>query len=173
MDIFKQNRNLTLVVIILVILNIVTLTFLWLGKPQNPPLNALVRNPIEEQNRIKTLLKNELRFDDKQADEYLELRKNHKQAVDKLQSEIQRIKKQMFDEALKEGAKIEISDSLLNLSQTKQAEIEHLTFQHFVKLKNLCKPDQRDRLKRLIHKLLKPEPEGKMPVPPQRQLERN
>ena len=87
-------------------------------------------------------------------------------AVDRLNNEIRMIKKQMFDEALKEGTSIQISDSLLNLSQSKQAEIEKLTFQHFVNLKNLCKPDQKKKLKFLIHQLFQPQPKGEILPPP-------
>ena len=166
MDIFKQNRNLKMAVMILVVLNILALTFLWLGRPKNHPPEEFLRNPIEDNRRIMVMLKDELGFDDRQAEEYLELRKNHRIAVDKLEREIRRIKKQMFDEALKEGTNIAISDSLLNLAQTKQAEIEKLTFQHFVELKNLCGPEQKDKLQNLIHKILQPKPKGNVPPPP-------
>ena len=64
------------------------------------------------------------------------------------------------------GSNVAISDSLLNLTQAKQAEIERLTFQHFVNLKNLCKPDQKDKLKILIHQLFPPMAEGNNPPPP-------
>ncbi len=166
MDIFKQNRNLMIVVIILVILNITTLTFLWLGKPKNPSPREFVRNKIEEPKRIKTLLKNELGFDEQQSEEYLKLRKDHRRKIDKLNFAIRKIKKQMFDEAFKEGSNVAISDSLLNLAQTKQAEIESLTFQHFVKLKNLCRPNQKNKLQLLIHEFFQPAPEGQTPQPP-------
>lgn len=166
MDIFKQNRNLKIAIIILVVLNILALTFLWLGRPENHPQNTAFARPIEEPNRIKTLLRDELGFNEKQADEYLNLRRSNRMAIDKLEREIRKIKKQMFDEALKEGANIEISDSLLNLAQLKQANIEKLTFRHFVQLKNICKPEQKDKLKDLLHKILQPMPEGNIPPPP-------
>jgi len=166
MDIFKQNRNLMIVVIILVILNITTLTFLWLGKPKNPPHREFVRNRIEEPNKIKTLLKNELGFDEQQSEEYLKLRRDNRRKIEKLNFEIRKIKKQMFDEALKEGSNNTNSDSLLNLAQSKQTEIERLTIQHFVNLKNLCKPDQIGKLEMLVHRLLPPRPEGNNPPPP-------
>lgn len=169
MDIFKQNRYLSVVIVLLVILNLAALTMLWLGRPDRQPPRFERLNAIEEQNRISQMLKDELNFDKQQVDKYLKLRKDHSEKVRRLNEEMQRIKKQMFDEALKDIAQPELSDSLLAISQSKQAEIERLTYQHLLELKNLCKAEQKDKLKLLIHELFRGQPAGenqKAPPPP-------
>jgi hypothetical protein len=49
MDIFKQNKILTVTIIILVILNLATLSLLWLGKPKHD----IIRGP--ENREMKKL----------------------------------------------------------------------------------------------------------------------
>ncbi|MCB0753665.1 MAG: hypothetical protein KDC52_19490 [Ignavibacteriae bacterium] len=86
----------------------------------------------------------------------------------------------MFEEAMY-GDKTIISDSLLNLSLEKQTELELLTFQHFLKLKEICTPEQQNKLFEIVHRLLgkaqqsNPPPgapigevKGEMPPPPPR-----
>lgn len=172
MDIFKQNRYLILVVVFLVILNLTTLTMMWFGRPQRPALYEEMHRPEQEQEQIHRLLKDELGFDDKQAAQYLRLRREHRDRVQELGKDIHRIKKIMFDEVLKDDPKPTLSDSLLKLTQEKQAQIEQLTFKHFLDIKKLCKPEQRDKLKLLMHELFRkrqPDIENdRFPPPPDR-----
>lgn len=150
MDIFKQNRYLLFVIVLLVILNLGTILMLWLSKPPQPMMQRKQRTPELEKMHIQQILKDELSFDKTQTEQYLKLREKHHERASLLQNEIQRIKKQMFDEVLKENPQTTLSDSLLKLSQEKTADLEQLTFQHFLDLKKLCKPDQQDKLKILI-----------------------
>ncbi len=46
----------------------------------------------------------------------------------------------------------------------KQAEIERLTFRHFIEFKQLCRPEQRDKLKILMHEMFR----GRVGHPPPR-----
>ncbi len=68
-----------------------------------------------------------------------------------------KLKKQMFDEVLKDIPKPTLSDSLLKLSQDKMVELEELTFQYLLDLKKLCKPEQQDKLKLLIDEFFQSE----------------
>jgi len=166
MDIFKQNRYLFVVIILLVILNLATITMLWLGKPEQRQPRLDQPNPAEEQNRISQILKDELGFDKQQIDKYLQIRREHREKVRMLNDEIRQVKKQMFDEVLKDIPKPEFSDSLLAISQSKQAEIERMTFQHFLNLKRLCKPEQQNKLKLLMHELFREQPAGNVEKQP-------
>lgn len=150
MDIFKQKRYLIVVIIILVIMNFGTLFMLWIGRPSHPPGKGFPVPPDQEKARIEQLLKDELGFDGNQIEKYLEMRQKHHERVQILGNEIRLIKKQMFDEVLQDNPQPMLSDSLLKLAQEKQADLEQLTFQHFLDLKKLCKPEQQDQLKLLI-----------------------
>ncbi len=155
MDIFKQKRYLWITVIVLLILNISSLTVLWMGRPDGSRPQKAQNDPATEANRIQELLKAELDFDETQSLQYLKLRREHRQKAVQLQKDISRIKKQMFDEVLVENPKQELSDSLLALAQEKQAQLEKITFQHFLDLKKLCKPEQQDKLKILLNEFFR------------------
>lgn len=150
MDIFKQKRNLQMVIVFLVVMNLATLTLLWLGKPASPGRPEGPPDPIKDQKRIEHLLKKELGFDSQQTAQYLKMRREQREIVLQLQNEIRRIKREMFDEVLQDDPQPVLSDSLLKLSQAKMAALEQQTFDYFVALKKLCKPEQQDKLKLLI-----------------------
>ena len=170
MDIFKQKRYLIFVIVLLVILNLGTVLMLWLNKPPKLMMQRMPQRPEQEKMHIQQLLKDQLGFDKTQAEQYLKLREEHHKRASLLQNEIQRIKKLMFDEVLKENPQTTLSDSLLKLSQEKTADLEQLTFQHFLDLKKLCKPDQQDKLKFLIGEFFHQNPPSEIntdsPPPP-------
>ena len=74
----------------------------------------------------------------------------------------------MFDLALEETNQQSVSDSLFNLTLEKQKELEHAMFQHFIEIKNLCNPDQKTNLKKLMHRLFAPPQPGSPEGPPPR-----
>ncbi len=170
MDIFKQKQYLGFSVIILVFLNLTTLTLLWIGRPELKAPHREPRNPIEQQNRVQRLLKKELGFDQIQTEYYLKLRREHREKMQQLSGEIRQLKRQMFDEVLQDNPQPFLSDSLLRLAQDKQAIIEQLTFQHFLDLKKLCKPQQQGKLKLLMKEMFHQNPPRGMksdgPPPP-------
>lgn len=164
MDIIKQKRLTMTVIIILILLNLTILTLLWLGRPTR--LRTEAPPPALEKQRLQHLLRDELGFDQRQIEQFQYLQKMHRDQVRVLQDEIQQLKKQMFDAVLDDNPNPVLSDSLLQLSQDKQAEIERLTFQHFVDLKKLCSPEQQDKLQLLIHDMFRRPPQGERPLPP-------
>jgi len=150
MDIFKQRRFLIFLVVLLVVLNLGTITLLWLGRPAPPPPVLNPGNSGSEHARLEALLKKELKFDGKQIKQYFQLREKHRQQLQQLNREIRKLKKQMFDAVFSKDPQPTLSDSLLNLSLQKQAELEQLTYRHFLELKKLCDPNQQNQLKLLV-----------------------
>jgi hypothetical protein len=165
MDIFKQNKILTVTIIILVILNLATLSLLWLGKPKHD----IIRGPENRGNekvRIQEMLNKELGFSDEQVQRFIALREEHKEKTTKLSNDLMGVKKEMFEQAMY-GDNVVLSDSLLNLSLKIQGQLEKVTFQHFLQLKQICTPKQRENLFKLMHRLLgPPEREGMGGPPP-------
>ncbi len=154
MDVFKQKRNLVITIVLLVILNIITISLLWIGRPQ-PNENRPVDGPMGNNPHIQKLLKEKLGFSTEQAEQFITLRVDHKEKTSELSEEIMLLKKEMFEEAMY-GEKTNISDSLLSLSLEKQGQLEKLAFEHFLKLKQICTDEQQDKLFKLMHSLLGP-----------------
>ncbi|MBF0430194.1 MAG: hypothetical protein HQK83_02860 [Fibrobacteria bacterium] len=163
MDVFKQNRYLVVVTIILVLLNVTIITLSLTAKPESKP--QFQQDPPGPR-QVRMILKKELGFTASQTEKYMELRRELRGKVQSINKEKRAIKKQMFDMALKTDAPQELSDSLLNLVQTKQAEIEKLTYRHMRSLNQLCTPEQQGDLKHLLRGLLRPGPPGRRQGPP-------
>lgn len=161
MDIYKKNRNLVVTVVILVIFNIATLFLLWIGKPKPNSINKANIEGIEK-GRIQEVLKEELGFSTEQADKFLELRESHHEKATAIEEELILVKRKMFEEAMY-GEKSDISDSLLNLSLEKQNQLELLTFDHFLKLKQICTPEQQKKLFGLVQQLIGPRQNESLP----------
>ncbi|MBI9072638.1 MAG: periplasmic heavy metal sensor [Melioribacteraceae bacterium] len=158
MDVFKRNRNLIITIIVLVLFNLVTVTLLIIGKPPHPMGEENMGEIKDNNRRLEHLLKVELSFTNEQAKEYIKLRKEHRDGAISINAELKRLRTQMFDEVLSTNLSPTLSDSLLNLTLEKQAEIEKLTFNHFLDLKNLCDPEQRKKLKLLMFQIEGPPP---------------
>ncbi len=164
MDLFKKTRFLGLLVFLLIILNTALLALIWVNRmkpPIHPPRHPQHRPGGEDSGDVRFFLEAELGFDESQTEEYLLLQRRHREQVEKLSREIRVIKKEMFDEVLMENPQATVSDSLLNLSLEIQAGIERLTFQYFLDMKELCEPDQQEKLQMLMHELFRrPPPAG-------------
>jgi len=128
-----------------------------MGKPKHN--KNIDKVPGNEKVRISEMLKEELDFNENQISKFFELRENHHANIEKINKELMLTKKQMFDKAINSDSEV-ISDSLLNISLKKQAELEKVTFQHFLKLKKICTPEQRDKLFKIMKRLFGPLPQG-------------
>ncbi len=157
MDTFSMRRSLLPATIILAALNVVLLAIIGFSNPDCPPIQA-PRGGSGEEERLTRLLKEELGFDQAQVETYLASRALHREQVRVIKDDIQRIKQQMFDGVLNDGSAAVLSDSLLRLTIDMQTTIEHLTFEHFLALKKICRPEQQARLHVLIHELFKTRP---------------
>jgi hypothetical protein len=170
MDVIQKNRYLWITVVSLVVLNLVLLALLWLGRPTRSG-----HMPPQKPERIRELLKEQLDFSDDQVQRYLELREQHHRHTQRLEAEIRDLKREMFSQVLDERAPIAVSDSLLSLVLEKQAELEKVTFQHFLDLKSLCGPGQKEKLKVLMGEVFRRNmpsmPKGKDGPPPAQQGE--
>ena len=166
MDIFKQKNNFIITIVVLVILNLITLSLLWIGRPSNK-LSERSGVPGKNQIHIQKLLKEELNFTEVQAEQYIVLRESHQKNLIQIDKEIKKIKKEMFDKVLLENSTY-ISDSLLNLSLEKQGELEKITFSHFQDLKKICNKDQQVKLMKLMHNILGPPKPQRMDGPTKR-----
>ena len=147
----KNNRWLSIVTIILLLANVVTLFMLWsnrneqsknAGTPQQMPAQ-----PFE-------YISKELNLDQSQQEAYKKLRDQH-QAVQRLMQDSIRKAKDVFFELLQKPG---VSDSLLRVTDKRStdlvAEMDIITFKHFQQVRELCKPEQQKRFDAIIKEVL-------------------
>lgn len=158
MSYFNRNKWATLAFLLLITLNIITLSTLWVmheretGRPAgNPP--ALV-----------DFLVKELGLDSAQKQQLIVLRDEHRQQMQAIRRNNRDAKNAFFDLLQKES----ISDTLLAAAAKDaaryDAESDMLTFRHFQQIRALCTEEQKIKFAAVIREVLRmmaPPPPGR------------
>ncbi len=166
MDIFTQKRLTFWSIVLLVILNIFTISMLWLNQNRRPGAPP-PRGKARQNHRTLQFLQKELDLTDTQIQQYDQIRKAHNEQTRSLIADIQRLKKELMNEVFAEEPDTSKAMRITSLISDKQKEIERVTFLHFLELKELCGKEQADKLRGLIDEFFRrnPPPEGAEPPP--------
>jgi Spy/CpxP family protein refolding chaperone len=165
MNFLTKNRLAVISIIILVILNLFTLSALWFqrfGENHKPPPHHFEMN---KQGNGEEFLENELELTEEQAKQFEELRLKHFEKTKILMDEIHRYKKEITDELFSSTPDTNKVNLLSEEIGKNEAELERLSFSHFMKLKSVCQPEQKEKFERLFHVIFEDvKPKG--PPPP-------
>jgi len=159
---------LTVAVIGLLLLNLATLSMMWMHHPGPPMLMPsehgmppLPPGAPPPPPPPVAFLSDQLAFSDAQQKQFEELRDAHHDAVSKLEDQNRVLRKSLFDLLKKDVVDSTKADSVASQIGETQKKIELLTFKHFNAVKNICTDNQKikfdDILDDLMH-LLKPPP---------------
>ena len=149
-----NNRWLTIITLLLLTANIVTLALLWTNKKPdkehfNPP------PPPQPGGQVFEFITRELQLDSTQQETYRKLRDEHQSQVRPLQDSIGRAKDSFFD-LLKQET---VADSLVESASKKIGNLEQqrdiFTFRHFQKLRAICNKEQKIKFDSVIQQALR------------------
>lgn len=101
-----------------------------------------------------------LHLDEKQVAKYDVLIHGHRRAIERAQKELQEQKQQLYARLDKP-----FSDSILQEVLKVEAKIEHIHFNHFQDIEQLCRPDQKNYFKALNREIAHLFSPGKRPRP--------
>lgn len=134
----KNLKYIQLIVILLIVSNILLILFIFLRKPprQEGPKNIIIER---------------LHFDQKQINDYENLIDQHRMNIHRNEEEMMMLKSALYETILNENA--EKRDSLVKLIGKKQEEAEMINYDHFMDIKKLCKENQQEDFKELLHDL--------------------
>jgi periplasmic protein CpxP/Spy len=148
MDYFTKNRLLFWCVILLMLLNLATLTTFWIKRPLPAPL----RGPVNRHDGQK-IMEERLHLSDEQARQVERIRNEHFVRTDNLLDDMQTIRLDIINEIFaSEPNKTKVAQLITEL-ETKQTQFNTCLFRHFAELKQVCTPAQTDELKRMLIKL--------------------
>ena len=181
---FTNNPVLSIIILLLLTANIVTLTLLWINKGPGKERRE-IPPPPGGGGPVFEFVSDELKLDSAQREAYRKLRDEHQAGQKPLQDSIRKAKDAFFSLLQQANA----PDSLIQagMKRTSEAEqkLEILTFRHFQKLRALCRPDQQQKFDKIIEDVLHrmaqprgpggpprgqqgpPPTDGKMPPPPE------
>jgi protein CpxP len=159
---------------LLIICNIGLMLIIWL-KPQQ----ETGRQPRPETPREYVI--KQLKFTEEQTKSYDQLIKDHQEAMHRLRDQGRELRQQLFENLKGNNSRDQAADSITRLIGSNQAQIELVTYNHFVKVKAICTEAQKAEFDRIIGDVTKkmngpgggrpphegpPPPEGSMGPPP-------
>lgn len=138
-----NNKIVGWLIVLLILANIATLTFFWIGHLKN-----------QRNHSPKEFLAKSLHFSETQKNAYFELAKDHNESANKIREQIKINKEELFqllksekiDDSIKKNAALKISISIQALDM--------LTFEHFKKVRALCTEEQKPKFDELIQKMV-------------------
>lgn len=157
MDYFTKKRWAFWGVVLLGLMSISALTTVWLQ--QHRPLAFASRAEGERleppHERVMKFLKEELQLTETQAAQFAEYQTRHFTLAREHRDAIRDLKQELFQELSAPAPDTVKAERLAAAIGARQAELEKITFYHFLELKRLCSPAQQTKLDALFDELLR------------------
>jgi len=153
----ESLRFLKIVIICLLVVNIGTLSFIWLHHGHGGP------PPPHGRGDVAGFLTHELNFSPEQEKQFDQLREEHHHAMEKFQDEGRERHHQLFDLLHASTADSAAIQSAAKGIAENQSQIEVVTFHHFQQVRAICNPEQQKKFDEIIDEALRmmaPGPHG-------------
>jgi protein CpxP len=161
----KKDTFYAVVIILLLLLNLGTLGYLWVGDRRGsfpPPHHG------PGGGGPAPLIIERLGLDDAQQRQFDVIRHEHHEQVMKLQDERRDLYEDYYSLLKHVPIDTVAADSMNRMIMDNQSRLNQVTFDHFMKLRNICKPEQVERYNGFIMELsriLSGPPPGRGPHP--------
>ncbi|MFZ4523475.1 MAG: Spy/CpxP family protein refolding chaperone [Bacteroidales bacterium] len=149
----NKLRFYQIVIVILMLLNLGTLTFLWLGRPGHERL------PV--QGRSGEFLIRELNLTSAQQDDFGKLRDEHQERLMQIREKDRILHDRFFNALFQSPADTQIVNRLADSIAGTRKQMEMLTYNHFSQLRQLLTEPQKVK----FHKVFRQALERAMPPP--------
>lgn len=157
MDFFSQHKFTTLTIILLVVLNLFTLSVILIREFRAPAPPDFPGQDPGRADRVMHFLRNELDLSRDQVKHFIQLRRNHFEAVQQIETEMKDIKKKMMDELFTAQPDEKKLEALAQTIGQLESRRELITFRHFMELKGVCKEEQREKFEFLLQNVIQRE----------------
>lgn len=143
----NKQRILTIAVVILVIMNIATLSFIWISEnPEHQHRKKKKRPDVER------YLTRKLNLSAEQAEAFKIARGKHFEHTDDLMRSL-RDDRQMLSQMLSNSDTTEQNELMLAIAE-KNAKLEKLNFIHLQNLRGICTAEQKQKFDSVIFKVI-------------------
>lgn len=138
----KQTKTLNIVVIILIVINVLLVSQMWMQG-----------SGIKNRNTARLALEEELEFTASQKDAFKSLREKHFQNVQSLHRQ-SRNKRRELHRLWKGGGEEKAKEVSSEIGKI-NGQLELATFQHFQKVRELCTDIQKEKFDKIIDQVLR------------------
>jgi periplasmic protein CpxP/Spy len=166
MDLVNQNKLKNLLIIILLVLNLLTVSIIWM---QTAKRNEAL--PIEKDKRSSesvNLMKQALDLDEEQTKQLEKIRTDPLDQSKKYNDRLNELKKQLAEELFKDKPDTTLANLKAKEIGELQSKVEMIRFSHFKELIAICTPEQKEKLKPILIELFgrkPPRDESKERIP--------
>lgn len=134
---------------ILVLINLISLGFLWFAKsgpgfPERP----------DKKSNTEHLIQKRLQLSNEQMRQFKQERERHFQTIRPIEKDLRSLRKDLFEMNVQGVDSDKISPKLHQIRQL-QGEIDSLTYRHFATLRSYCKEEQIDEFNALLKHMLR------------------
>ena len=136
----NDSRFLKIVIVILLIINIGSISFMWLHHPPPPPMH--------ERDALHFMI-HELNLSDSQQSQFEKLKNAHHEMMDKLQEDGRGFHNRYFDLLHSAADSVTVAQMADSISSN-QKQIELITFYHFKNVRAILTADQQKKFDELI-----------------------
>lgn len=162
----NKNKWLTALVLLLVLGNLASLAYLWIGRGRQAP--------PPQPARADAFIIRELQLDATQQQQYRRLVEEHRRRTQDIRANIRAAKDEFFgllqDTATTDSAKTAAAARISRFTE----ELDLVTFQHFQQVRAICTPQQQQHFDEIIRKVIgmmaggpQGSPQGRREGPPQ------
>ena len=138
-----NSKIVSWLIALLVVANITTLAFFWIGHFKN-----------QKENSPKEFLSKNLNFSKSQKNAYFILAKEHNESAKIIRDQIKNDKESLFQLLKSDTINDSVrNDKALKVSMSIQA-LDILTFEHFRKVRAICTEEQKPQFDELIKKMV-------------------
>jgi len=150
----KRNNLLLISLIVMVVINIVTISSIWLkpGKEQIEDIRIekrIMEDPPPGGDRLAEMIG----FRKEQAEKFEQLKREHHREAGRILHELKQKKQELMQMVSKQPANPEEVIKSAEEIGTKQKELELLTFNHFKDIRELCDGEQKKKFDEVIFDL--------------------
>jgi len=151
MNNLANNRWLSVLILVLLTANIVTLALLWTQNKNDKGPGQLP----QPGGQVFEFLTNELKLDAGQQEAYKKLREEHQAGIKNIRDDQRKAKEALF-ELLKQP---NVPDSVIHAYSSRAAapdqQLDEFTFRHFQKLRAICSAGQQKKFDEIIQDALR------------------
>ncbi|MEI6694813.1 MAG: hypothetical protein WCO13_01990 [Bacteroidota bacterium] len=141
MNYFIEKKSAFWTIVILVVLNVFTLSMIWILRPPHPfPLHA------RHEKLIPDLVIAELKLDGKQAILFKESEIQQMRKINLLLDSLHQSKQELFLSSFDQAIDTLKMESLIHQIGSLNEEIDRISFSHIIELKHICNTHQKEIL---------------------------
>ncbi len=144
MDWITKNKFNTWLILILLAVNILTVSIIWMQtlKERNPILPPPVG--IEQKPESVSLMQRTLNLSDEQTKQFEKMRENHFARSKIVNEKILELKRQIVKQIFSDKKDTVLVSSLCNQIGALETDLEKLRFKHFTEFVSICTPGQKE-----------------------------